>query len=337
MAEELALTGHGLELALTNKERLDLLKNTICSELTTGEFEVFIEVCNRRRLDPFCRQIYAIKRNSGKGEKKVTHQTGIDGFRVIAERSGKYDGQLGPFWCGPDGVWVDLWLSSDPPAAAKVGILRKGWSQPCWAIARWAAYVQTKEIWENNRPTGRHEVVAMWQRMGPEQLAKCAEALGHRKAFVEDLSGLYIPEEIPEEAVETDAKVIPVGKVSAAALDAELLSPSTPPVPARQPPSQPDLFDVLKWQIEEMVTKEERDKVKAALVVAPFVPAVMDQLNGLWKARLEVLKARAAESETAAAHIKAREDRGQREPAGAVAPPNPDDDGRDSDGTEAAT
>ena len=330
MTEEMTLAGHSLELALTNKERLDLLKNTICSDLSTGQFEVFIEVCNRRKLDPFTRQIMAIVRKDG-GEKKVVYQTGIDGFRVLAQRSGRYNGQLGPFWCGQDGVWTELWLADEPPFAARVGILRDGWEKPCWAVARWSAYVQTKAIWENNRPTGRHEVNSMWQRMGPEQLAKCAEALAIRKAFPEDLSGLYTPDELPDER-ETIGEVVTHAKVSAKDLDAELLSPSKPPVPPVAS-ADPGKFDELRRAIGLMVSREERAAVKVALETAGLSDDAMQILSEDWTARLEVLKQRAADSETAAAHRKAKEDREQREPAEAVAPPNPDDDGRDSDGT----
>lgn len=172
-------------------EKLKVLKDVIAPGTTDTELQFFAEVCKRRRLDPFTRQIHCVKRKGKKDEDaKITIQTGIDGFRVIAERTGKYEGQLGPYWCGADGKWVDVWLKPGPPAASKVAILRTGFREPLWAVAHYTEYVQT--YWDS----GKQVPNSMWQKMPAGQLAKCSEALAFRKAFPEELSGIYAPEEM---------------------------------------------------------------------------------------------------------------------------------------------
>ena len=97
-------------VALFDQEKIELVKRTIMPpDSSNDELELFIAVCVRTGLDPFTNQIYAIKRyDSARKANVVKHQTGIDGYRLIADRTGKYDGQDEAEWCGEDGVYCAL-------------------------------------------------------------------------------------------------------------------------------------------------------------------------------------------------------------------------------------
>jgi phage recombination protein Bet len=190
-------------LALWTPEQTQLISTTIAPGCSNDELRLFAYACQRTGLDPFSKQIYAIKRGG-----KMTIQAGIDGLRSIAERTGQLDGSE-TMWCGEDGQWTDVWLSSKPPAAAKTTIWRKGASHAFTGVARFQDY---------NAGQG------LWSKMGATMIAKCSEALALRKAFPADLSGVYSTDEM-EQAVEPvtvtampagDDKVFTAGKAAIA-------------------------------------------------------------------------------------------------------------------------
>ena len=180
-------------LATWTQEQTQLISSTIAPGCTADELKLFAYACQRTGLDPFSKQIYAIKRG------KMTIQVGIDGLRAIAERTGQLDGSE-TFWIGDTegSQWSDVWLGSKPPAAAKTIIYRKGCGHPFIGVARLQDY---------NAGQG------LWSKMPAAMIAKCAEALALRKAFPADMSGVYTTDEM-EQAEEVT--VTPVAAPKAA-------------------------------------------------------------------------------------------------------------------------
>lgn len=183
------------QLATIGDDKIELIKRTIAKGTSNDELSMFVEQCNRTGLDPFARQIYAVKRWDSRERREVMAiQVSIDGFRLIAERSGKYAGQQGPWWTADGKTWVECWLDSKPPMAAKVGVLRADFSEPLYAVARWDSYKQ--EI--KDKDSGGYKLSQMWARMPDLMLAKVAEALALRRAFPAELSGLYTSDEMAQ-------------------------------------------------------------------------------------------------------------------------------------------
>lgn len=162
------------------REKIELIKQTVAKGATDLELELFLHACKHTGLDPLMKQIYAIKRwSQADGREVLSFQTGIDGYRLIADRTGKYAGSSDAIYEEKDGKLI----------LAQVTVLKIIEGEKCafTASARWEEYVQ------RNRQT---EPTSTWKKMPYLMLAKCAEAQALRKAFPMELSGLYTHDEM---------------------------------------------------------------------------------------------------------------------------------------------
>ena len=241
------------------QEQTQLISSTIAPGCTPDELKLFSYACQRSGLDPFSRQIYAIKRGG-----KMSIQVGIDGLRSVAERSGQLDGSA-TFWIGDTegSQWSDVWLGSKPPAAAKTIIYRKGCSHPFVGVARFQDY---------NAGQGQ----GLWSKMPAAMLAKCSEALALRKAFPADMSSLYTADEMEQAETVTvtatnapalpaapagDAKIFAAGKAAIAKCSSlDELEAVTKRLEARQNDLSIEQYQEL---LQMAVTREDAMEVKA--------------------------------------------------------------------------
>lgn len=186
---QLARPGQQIALRFT-PDQVELIKNTVAQGATDDELALFLYTCERRGLDPVLKQIHFVKRQQSyqengqwKSRSVAQIQTGIDGFRLIADRRGNYlPGRLPEFEIDDKGNL--LWATA---------FVRK-WSDKDKQWHEIAGRVSFKEFAAKDR---NGNAIAQWKPTEKpfHMLAKCAEALAFRLGWPEDMSGLLVAEE----------------------------------------------------------------------------------------------------------------------------------------------
>lgn len=172
---------------LFDNKQIEILKNSICKGASPEEFEIFIMACKKTGLDPFMRQIYAVKRWDGRLKREtMTIQTGIDGYRLIAERTGSY----AP---GPEPTYQ---YDSNGQIVSATAYVKKQTRDGTWHTVAASAFLD--EYCQRNK---EGNASGMWSNMPRNQLAKCAEALALRRAFPAEMSGIYTKDEMNQAEV----------------------------------------------------------------------------------------------------------------------------------------
>lgn len=181
------------ELDVFDERRLKMVRDKFANGAPQDEFDLFIEVCRSRNLDPLTRQVYLIPRWDNKQQKNVwSIQTSIDGYRAIADRTSAYAGS-------DEAVFVESGKKVGDkvrPDTATVTVWKmvQGVRCPFSATARWDEYFQEKS--------------PLWGRMPHTMLAKCAESLALRKAFPVQLGGVYTTEEMMQAGTTVDVESV---------------------------------------------------------------------------------------------------------------------------------
>lgn len=167
-----------------DEKKVKLLKDTFCKNSTHEELMLFVHACERSKLDPFMRQIHAVKRwDANLKRESMTIQTGIDGYRLIAERTGCYSPGREPSYTYDDSGQLE----------SATAYVKKMTKDGTWHEISATAFFE--EYCQRNK---EGKPISMWQKMARNQLAKCAESLALRRAFPSELSGIYTKEEMEQ-------------------------------------------------------------------------------------------------------------------------------------------
>jgi len=153
------------------EEKKELIKSLYCKNLTDHETQHFFAICHKRKLNPLTNQIYVWKFG-----QKMTIIVSIDGLRLIAERTKKYaPGKETVFSYKKDGTLLNA-----------TAYVKKQTVDGTWHEVSAMAFFD--EFNDPKKDT--------WRKMPHVMLSKCAEANALRRAFPEDLSGMYTQEEM---------------------------------------------------------------------------------------------------------------------------------------------
>lgn len=229
----------------------------------TEDLIYFLSVAHKTGLDPLARQIYPVYRwNSKVGRETMVIQTGIDGFRLVAQRTKDYGGQ--------DDIKYTVEQIYNPVTGEDVKQLtatatvyrinpKNGERMPVQATARWNEYVQKGK---DGKPMG------MWASMPYNQLGKCSEALALRKGFAQELSGLYTDDEMgqAENAKSLIAELPKPPSIQARTKVVEAEKPAEESQPTGEPQAEDAKKPVDSNEAKEQIKPTHNESVQDSLL-----------------------------------------------------------------------
>jgi phage recombination protein Bet len=185
-----------------------LVHRTSAKDCNEDEFNQFIAVARDLNLNPLRKQIYAFVFNKENAAKRnMVIVVAIDGMRAISARGGLYrPDNKAPRWI-TNGELVDPLTNPLGIESCEVSIFtghklrdaggaeRIEWNEVV-GVAYWNEFAPIKKPWgEDAGPARLDPKKDGWIKSGRHMIAKCAEAIAHRKANPEPLSMVYAEEE----------------------------------------------------------------------------------------------------------------------------------------------
>ena len=244
-----------------NESRKDFIRRNFCAGAPDEFVQPFLALCEKRNLSPEAKHIYLVPRyqkENGQSRKVWVAQTSIDGYRLIAARTGQYAGS-------DDAVFVE---TGNKPTKATVTVYRAvaGTRCPFTASAFWSEYV----------PQQGQDF--MWNKMPHTMLAKVAESLALRKAFPETLSGLYTTEEMAQANESTSLREVDVDPETGEIVEGEFTAVADDPEPLHLDQADIDRFMGRIFDANNAEPDDRRKATNALYKEAQQSPELADLL-----------------------------------------------------------
>lgn len=187
----------------SSQKEIDDVRKTCAPTLNDTEFKLFVQIGRATGLNPFLREIWAVKYDSNKPGNIFI---GRDGYRKSAQRHPLYD------YHAVDAVYSnDFFEVNNCEITHKYNlkdrgkligayciVKRKNASKPCYVFAELKEYSTGRSLWSSD--SGKPATM----------IKKVAESQALRMAFQELFSGTYSDAEFPDNQTEQkmDRKVV---------------------------------------------------------------------------------------------------------------------------------
>jgi phage recombination protein Bet len=247
-------------LVALGRERLDLIKSTICPKgIPDDAFALFAEQCYRSGLDPLIKQAFCVERKTNIGTKdkpnwvtKYEFQPSEVGMLARAEEFPDFLGCQAAHVRAKDQITIDTATGAIEHRFNPVG--DRGRLMGAWGrvtrrdrapIVVWLDYESYSQ--DNS----------MWSKKGATMIEKCARVAVLRKAYPAKFGGLYIAEEQSTLTVEgaPDAPASPSSKLLDRVREA---NPQVAEVMDAFMPREPETIDA--DEAAERIKAEEPDE-----------------------------------------------------------------------------
>lgn len=169
------------------------------------ELKNYLMVSAALDLDPLAGESLAIRFRQG---EPVRQYTSVHGLTKQSASSGTWEGIVGPLFsadgadcfcsrcatgipkAGETCQWSSTWLEKQPPPVCKVGVWKKGFRAPLWAVCNW-------HEWARPVPSKN----GTWEKMPVHMLGKQTKRVAFRAAFPRE-SGSRFAEPVEGQVVQ---------------------------------------------------------------------------------------------------------------------------------------